>query len=77
MKHAVKSQSLTPAQVMVLQVVKEQYDQKDLDELRDLLLDFNDRKMQQHLNETVAQKKYTSADFEKMLHGHDRITRQK
>jgi len=73
MKSAVKSASLNHAQLMVLQVVKEQYyNEHDLEELRALLLDFNNRKMQQHLDETIAQKGYTKQDFEKMLGGHQR-----
>jgi hypothetical protein len=72
MKNAVKSRPLSPAQIMVLQVVKEQYNEQDLDDLRKLLLDFNDRKMQRHLDETIAQKGYTTADFEGMLNGHQR-----
>jgi len=60
---------------MVLQVVKEQYNQQDLDELRKLLQDFNSRKMQQHLDATIAQKKYTESDFEKILNGYQRKAR--
>lgn len=73
MKSALKSNPLNRAQIMVLQVVKEQfYDEKDLEELRALLLDFNNRKMQQHLDDTIAQKGYTKRDFEKMIAGHQR-----
>lgn len=75
MKNAMKSQPLNPAQIMVLQLVKEQYNEQDLDDLRKLLLDFNNSKMQQHLDETIAQKGYTSQDFEKMLNGHERKAR--
>ncbi len=61
---------------MVLQVVKEQYyNDQDLEELRALLLDFNNRKMQQHLDDTISQKGYTKLDFEKMLVGHQRKAR--
>lgn len=74
MKNLVKSNSLSPAQIMVLQVVKEQYDEQDLEDLRELLLDFNHRKMQQHLDRTIDQKKYTTADFDKMLDAHLRKT---
>jgi hypothetical protein len=72
MKSVVKSRPLNPAQLMVLQVVKEQYNEQDLEELRKLLLDFNDQKMQQHLDETIAQKGYAKTDFENMLTGHQR-----
>jgi len=72
MKDIVKSAPLNPAQIMVLQLVKEQYNEQDLDDLRELLLDFNNSKMQQHLDETITQKGYTSLDFENMLHGHQR-----
>jgi hypothetical protein len=73
MKSAVKPNPMNHAQIMVLQVVKEQYyNEQDLEELRALLLDFNDRKMQQHLDKTVAEKGYTKHDFEKMLTGHQR-----
>ena len=66
MKNEVKAQPLRQAQIMVLQVVKEQHNEQDLEELRTLLLDFNNLKMQQHLNETLAQKGYGEKDFEKM-----------
>jgi hypothetical protein len=73
MKSALKSNPLNRAQIMVLQVVKEQYyDENDLEELRALLLNFNNRKMQQHLDDTIAEKGYTKHDFEKMLTGHQR-----
>ena len=73
MKSVVKPNPLSHAQNMVLQVVKEQYyNEQDLKELRVLLLDFNNRKMQQHLDETITQKGYTKHDFEKMLSGHQR-----
>jgi len=72
MKNAVKTGALSEAQLMVLQVVKDEYDENGLNDLRDLLLDFNHRRMQEHLDKTVAEKVYTNADFEKMLKGHDR-----
>jgi hypothetical protein len=70
MKSTVRSQPLNTAQLMVLQVVKGQYNEQDLDDLRRLLLDFNDRKTQLNLDRTITQKHYTSSDFEKILHGH-------
>jgi hypothetical protein len=71
----VKAKPLTEAQVMVLQVVKEQYNEEELEDLRGLLLDFNARKMQQHVDKTAAEKGYTEGDFENMLKGHLRKTR--
>jgi len=71
MSHALKT-PMNQAQMMVLQVVKEQYDQNELEELRQLLLDFNHRKMQQHLDKTVAEKGYSAQDFEQMVQGHNR-----
>jgi hypothetical protein len=61
---------MSQAQMLVLQVVKEQYNEQDLAELRQLLIDFNSRKMQQHLDKTVAEKGYTAHEFEQMLKGH-------
>ena len=55
---------------MVLHVVKNQYNEQELDELRELLLDFVDGKVQQHLDKTIAEKGYTDKDFEDMLCGH-------
>jgi len=72
MTNAIKARPLNDAQLMVLQVVNEQYNEQDLEDLRKLLLDFNNRKMQQHLDETAAQKGYGKVDFEKMLTGHMR-----
>jgi hypothetical protein len=71
MKTALKT-PMNQAQMMVLQVVKDQYDEQDLVELRQLLIDFNHRKMQKHLEKTVSEKKYSAQDFEQMLKGHDR-----
>lgn len=65
---------MNQAQMMVLQVVKEQYNEQDLAELRQLLIDFNHRKMQNHLDKTVTEKGYTNQDFEQMLKGHARKT---
>ena len=48
MESVVKSRPLSEAQLMVLQIVKNQYNEQDLNELRELLLDFNNRKMQEH-----------------------------
>ena len=67
MKHAVKAKLLNEAQLMVLQVVNEQYNEQDIKDLHKLLLDFNNNKMQQHLDETIAQKGYSTTDFENML----------
>jgi hypothetical protein len=75
MKNAVKAQPLSDAQIMVLQIVKEQYDEQDLEDLRHLLLTFNHDKMQKHLDKTVAEKGYQAVDFDKMLHGHSRKER--
>ena len=67
-----KAKPLSEAQLMVLQVVKNQYDEEDLNELRELLLDFVDKKVRQHLDKTVAEKGYTDKDFEDMLYEHMR-----
>ena len=75
MRNAVKAKSLSPAQMMVWQVVKDIESEQDLNELRDLLLDFNRTKLQQHLDKIVTERGYTDADFEKMLSGHDRKSR--
>lgn len=65
---------MNQAQMLVLQVVKEQYNEEDLEELKQLLIDFNHRKMQQHLDQTVAKKGYVAQDFENILKGHNRQT---
>jgi len=74
MRNSLKT-PLTQAQMLVLQVVKEQYNEQDLDELKQLLIDFNHKKMQKHLDESVANREYTDEDFEKILKGHDRKAR--
>ena len=71
MRNSLKT-PLTQAQLLVLQVVKEQYNEQDLDELKQLLVDFNHRKMQKHLDQTVAEKGLTDKDFENILKGHNR-----
>ncbi len=70
MKNAIKTKPLNNAQLMVLQVVNNEYNEQDMEELHALLLDFNSRKMQQHLDETITQKGYSTVDFENMLTGH-------
>jgi hypothetical protein len=65
---------MNQAQMMVLNIVQEQDSEQDLAKLRQLLIDFNHRKMQNHLEKTVANKKYTAQDFEKILKGHARKT---
>ena len=72
MKTTEKVKPLNPAQIMVLQVVKEQYDEQELEDLRVLLTDFNHRKMQRHLDETVVDKGYAVSDFKKILSAHYR-----
>ncbi|MES2112496.1 MAG: hypothetical protein V4577_27310 [Bacteroidota bacterium] len=72
MKNALTAKPLNQAQSMVLEVVKNHDNEQDLKELREILLDFSNRKMQEQLDNIVAEKKYTSADFENMLKGHDR-----
>jgi hypothetical protein len=75
MKSVVKSKRLSDAQMLVLQVVQQpSYNEKDLAELRTLLVAFNNEKLQQHLDKVVAEKGYTDEDFDKMLRGHDRKT---
>jgi hypothetical protein len=71
-KNPIKAKPLSEAQLMVLQVVKNQYDDEDLNELRELLLDFVDKRVQQHLDKTVAEKGYTDKDFEDMLYRHSK-----
>ncbi|MEO7211412.1 hypothetical protein [Mucilaginibacter sp.] len=75
MKNAIKAQPLSDAQIMVLQIVKEQYDEDDLEDLRRLLVEFNSDKMQKHLDKTVTEKGYQQGDFENMLQGHSRKAR--
>lgn len=73
MKNAVRSKRLSDAQMLVLQVVQQpSYDEKDLAELRTLLVEFNNEKLQQHLDKVVAEKGYTKYDFEAMLIGNQR-----
>ena len=60
---------MNQAQTMALQVIKEQYNEQDLAELRQLLIDFNHCKMQNHLDKTIAEKGYTNQDFEQMKTG--------
>jgi hypothetical protein len=72
MRNAVKAKSLNDAQIMVLQIIKNDANKEDLEDLRELLLDFNGRKMREHLDETIALKGYETADFENMLTGHMR-----
>lgn len=66
---------MNPAQMMVLNIVNEQYTEHELSELRQLLIDFNHRKMQKHLDKTVESKNYSSKDFERILKGHSRKTK--
>ncbi|MBK9509661.1 MAG: hypothetical protein IPO04_09430 [Cytophagaceae bacterium] len=47
---------LNQAQMMVLQVVNEQYNETDLAELRQLLIDFNHKKMQKTLIKLLKKK---------------------
>jgi hypothetical protein len=75
MESTVRSRPLSEGQLMVLQIVKNMDNEQDLNELRDLLLEFNNRKMQEQLEKVVAEKGYTDADFEDMLNGHMRKTR--
>lgn len=63
---------LNQAQMLVLQAIKEQHNEQYLDELHQLLIDFNNRKMQEHLDETISKKGYTDQDFAEMLKGHYR-----
>jgi predicted lipid-binding transport protein (Tim44 family) len=63
---------INQAQMMVLEVVQNQYEPQDLEELRQLLLAFNHRKMQSHLDKTIAEKGYTNQTFEQILKSHDR-----
>ena len=73
MENAIKSHRLSDAQMLVLQVVQQSsYDDKDLAELRTLLIAFNNEKLQQHLDKVVEEKGYTNEHFEKMLKGHSR-----
>jgi hypothetical protein len=73
MKNVVKSNRLSDAQMLVLQVVQQpSYDEKDLAELRTLLIKFNNEKLQEHLDKVVAEKGYTEEDFDKMLKWHQR-----
>jgi len=75
MKNVLKPNRLNDAQMLVLQVVQQPlYDEKDLAELRTLLIAFNNEKLQDHLDKVVAEKGYTEEDFDKMLKGHDRKT---
>lgn len=72
MRKSIQSSILTDAQLMVLQIVNAQCDEQDLEELRHLLLEFNNEKMQKHLDKTVAEKNYQAEDFDNMLYGHSR-----
>jgi hypothetical protein len=44
MKNAIKANPLNEAQLMVLQVVNQHYSEQDIEDLRKLLLDFNNKK---------------------------------
>ena len=72
---AIHQPALNQAQLLVLEVVQEQYNEQDLAELRQLLLDFNHKKMQIHLDKTVTEKGYTAHDFEQMIKAHNRKTK--
>jgi hypothetical protein len=77
MKNKLSPLPLTRAQSLVLQVVANRYySDRDLEELRTILLDFNSRKTQEHLDEIVTARGYTQQDFENMLKGHNRISKK-
>lgn len=63
---------LNEAQLLVLQLVNKNYNEQELEELRALLIEFNQRRMQKSLEKTIESKGYTEEDFTSMLKGHNR-----
>jgi hypothetical protein len=64
----------TEAQIELLSLFKVKLNQTDMKELRQLLLDFKFRKLQETIEETTVEKGYTESDFDKMQQEHNRTS---
>lgn len=62
----------TEAQIELLTLFKTKLNQSDMQELRQLLLAFKFRKLQDTIEQVVDEKGYTSDDFDAMQHQHNR-----
>lgn len=62
----------TDAQIELLGLFKTKLNQHDMQELRQILLNFKFKKMQNLVEEVVQEKGYTEQDFEQMKNEHHR-----
>jgi len=60
--------SLNSLQISLLRLFDQKLDKTYTLELRQLMMDFFDQKLQAELNEVTTQKGYTDDDYRKMLH---------
>ncbi len=62
----------TEAQIELLSLFKVKLNQSDMQELRQLLLEFKFRKLQENIEQISEEKGYTEQDFDKMQQEHNR-----
>ncbi len=64
----------TEAQIELLSLFKVKLNQTDMQELRQLLLEFKFRKLQENIEQITEEKGYTEQDFDKMRQEHNRTS---
>jgi len=61
--------NLNEAQILLLNMLNTNYSEKEINELREILLAFNNRKLQVKLDEFVVKNSLTREDFQKLAQG--------
>jgi hypothetical protein len=64
----------TEAQIELLSLFKVKLNQADMQELRQLLLEFKFRKLQENIEQIIDEKGYTDQDFDNMKQEHSRTS---
>ncbi len=64
----------TEAQIELLSLFKVKLNQADMQELRQLLLEFKFRKLQENIEQITEEKGYTEQDFDNMKKEHNRTS---
>jgi hypothetical protein len=64
----------TEAQIELLSLFKVKLNQSDMQELRQLLLEFKFRKLQENIEQITEGKGYTEQDFDNMKQEHNRTS---
>lgn len=70
------SDALNETQLMLLRLFSRKMDENETNEIRELLINYLNQKLQAELDNVISEKGYTQKDFDKVLNNSQRTRRR-